>query len=74
MSVVDAGGLTIAISDNGQGFDKEQIINKGLGLLGMRARVEALRGRFELKSSPHKGTTVVAHFNNPHHPLGGQHD
>jgi signal transduction histidine kinase len=74
VSVNDAGGLTIAISDDGRGFDKEQITNKGLGVLGMRSRVEALRGRFELSSSKDKGTTIIAHFNDPQYPLGGQHD
>jgi len=34
--------------------------NKGLGLLGMRERVEMVGGRFAVESSPGEGTTIRA--------------
>ena len=34
----------------------------GSGLVGLRARVEALGGRFRLQATPAVGTTVVAEF------------
>jgi signal transduction histidine kinase len=64
VTVADTPELTVSITDNGNGFDPEGVVNKGLGLLGMRARVEALRGHFEITSAPGKGTTVVAKFYN----------
>lgn len=67
-------GLTVTICDNGQGFDQSGNPNKGLGLLGMRARVEALRGRLEVTSSPHEGTAIVAHFDDPRTFQSGTHD
>jgi signal transduction histidine kinase len=53
-----SGGLRVAVSDEGSGtasFD-------GSGLVGLRARVEALGGRFLLQATPAVGTTVVAEF------------
>lgn len=73
VKVEDESGLTVAITDSGQGFKEEETVNKGLGLAGMRARVEALRGRFELKSAPNKGTTIVAHFDDPKYSPAAHH-
>jgi signal transduction histidine kinase len=36
----------------------EPIIEKRLGLFGMKERVEMLKGTFTLESAPGKGTTV----------------
>jgi signal transduction histidine kinase len=74
VTVEDKRGLTVIISDDGQGFEAKGDVNKGLGLLGMRARVEALRGRFDLRSSPHEGTAIVAHFDDPVQSTAGHHD
>jgi signal transduction histidine kinase len=74
VTVEDKRGLTVTISDDGQGFEEKGDVNKGLGLLGMRARVEALRGRFDLRSSPHEGTAIVAHFDDPEQSTAGHHD
>ncbi len=62
IAIEDCPALTVTITDRGSGFDPDGVVNKGLGLLGMRARVEALRGRFIIRSSPNQGTTVVATF------------
>lgn len=54
--------LTIAVSDDGQGFDPSAARGRGLGLFGMRSRVQALSGRFEVESAPGHGTTLTATF------------
>ena len=51
--------LTLTISDDGAGFDADQARTKGLGLVSMRERVEAIGGAFELRSEPGAGTRVV---------------
>lgn len=65
-SIIDAAltyensTLFLTISDNGKGFDIDEIKNKKtLGLLGMKERVMALEGNFELDSSPGKGTKIT---------------
>lgn len=51
-----------AVRDDGRGFDAEATMarrgDRGLGLLGMRERVDALGGRFVLRSAPGQGTEV----------------
>ena len=56
--------LGIHVSDNGTGFDVQEAINtrdrpRGLGLLGMRERVELVKGTLKMKSQPGGGGTVV---------------
>jgi PAS domain S-box-containing protein len=45
--------------DDGQGFDPASR-NPGLGLIGLRERVESLGGRFELASAPGSGVRIRA--------------
>lgn len=49
--------IALKIEDNGRGFDQSEK-TLGLGLPGMRERVEALNGAFDLTSSVGKGTTI----------------
>lgn len=57
--------VKVTIKDNGSGFDiKEAQTSKerprGLGLIGMRERVELLNGRIEISSNPdNKGTEII---------------
>jgi len=51
--------LHFGFSDNGVGFDPSQR-PRGLGLLGLRERVEALAGTFELNSASGRGVQVKA--------------
>jgi signal transduction histidine kinase len=51
--------LTLRIADRGVGFDAEHPA-EGLGLLGMRERVELLGGTLDVRSRPGAGTTVEA--------------
>lgn len=59
------GGVTLVISDNGNGFDVDDRSRgydgkSGLGLRSMRERVEATGGKFTLTSAPDKGVEVRA--------------
>lgn len=50
----------LTITDNGKGFDMEQIKYKNtLGLLGMSERVRMMNGELAIQSSPGKGTVVI---------------
>jgi two-component system sensor histidine kinase UhpB len=50
--------LHIYVEDDGVGFDTASA-SEGIGIIGMRERVYALNGRFDVKSSPGKGTLVA---------------
>ncbi len=58
------------VRDDGEGFDVEAALarrgERGLGLIGMRERVEALGGQFVIGSTPGKGTEVSIRI-----PVGG---
>jgi signal transduction histidine kinase len=58
-----ANFATVAIEDDGCGFDPEEVAASGrLGLLGMRERVLLNGGTLDIESSPGQGTTVLARF------------
>ena len=48
------------IEDDGVGFDPTAMRDGGIGLIGMRERVELLDGRLDIESSRGAGTTLVA--------------
>jgi len=52
----DAIALTIV--DDGVGFDVDAVWGKGLGLISMLERVEAIGGTLEIRSSPGAGTRL----------------
>lgn len=58
--------LTLLVGDDGVGFDMagyDRRAGRGtLGLLGMRERVAALDGQFEIRSNPTEGTEIRASF------------
>jgi signal transduction histidine kinase len=61
---VDQGTVTIEIEDDGVGFEPQQVGStpgslRGVGLLGMRERIEILGGSMQLDSEPGGGTRVV---------------
>jgi two-component system CheB/CheR fusion protein len=66
-----SGDAVAVIEDDGTGFDPDApatpILGRrgGLGLAGMRERVELLGGTVEVESAPGRGTTVIARI-----PLG----
>lgn len=53
--------LTVEVSDGGPGFDASEVVVAGrIGLAGMRERIQALGGSFDLQTSPGNGTTIRA--------------
>jgi len=54
-----ANEIRFSFSDDGKGFDPSQK-RRGLGLVGLRERVEALAGQLELDSAPGRGVQVKA--------------
>mgnify|MGYP002153773051 CR=1 FL=1 len=56
-------GLSLAVKDNGRGFDRaalKQSGNRGLGLFGMEERVHLVGGRIQWDTAPGRGTEVRA--------------
>jgi signal transduction histidine kinase len=52
----DGGSVSLTVEDDGHGFAPDK--TRGLGMLGMEERVRQLRGQFDVRSSPGKGTTM----------------
>jgi two-component system, NarL family, sensor histidine kinase DegS len=46
------------VSDDGSGFDVNDVPDTSYGLIGMRERAEALGGDFKVSSEPGRGTSV----------------
>lgn len=63
-----SGGLLIVIQDDGSGFDPAAVESAGavagLGLIGIRERVEQLHGSLRIESARGRGTTVTVEL--PH--------
>lgn len=55
----DGNQVRFEFEDDGKGFDPTGR-KQGLGLIGLRERVEALAGRFELRSAPGEGVRIRA--------------
>ena len=55
--------ISITVQDDGLGFDPASLGRAGLGLTGMRARLQALGGHLDVQSAPGHGTRVTATFN-----------
>jgi len=50
--------VSMAVQDDGVGFDATRALASGLGLYGMRERVRDLRGRLTVTSTPGSGTLL----------------
>ena len=64
LSRIDRGKVQVNVSDEGVGFDPEGLrfagmSGTGLGLFGIRERLEHLGGQFELDTAPGRGTRVT---------------
>jgi len=56
--------VRVTVSDNGRGFDLDEALNsnegfRGLGLLGMKERIEILNGTFDITSDSVNGTRIA---------------
>ena len=60
--------ITLSIHDTGVGFDLKEIQARhpGLGLVNMQERVRSVRGRFDIRSEPGRGTHITVQI-----PLSG---
>jgi signal transduction histidine kinase len=54
----DKGQVRLTVADNGRGFSPEVHTEEMDGMVNMRARIEKLGGRFEIRSEAGHGTTV----------------
>lgn len=50
--------VNVIVQDDGAGFNSAKKAQGGLGLVGMKERVEAIDGRVSIVSQPNRGTTV----------------
>lgn len=55
----DQNQVTLQIHDTGVGFDQDALaLDDGMGLAGMRERVEAVAGQIQIDSTPGSGTFI----------------
>lgn len=59
--------LSVMLEDDGCGFDPDEIYERRsgrqpIGLIGMKERVELVKGSLEIESMPGKGTTLYIHI------------
>ena len=52
--------VTLTVSDDGQGFDLDDVAQSRFGLVGLNERVKLLNGRFHIESTPGQGTKLEA--------------
>jgi two-component system, NarL family, sensor histidine kinase DevS len=55
-----SGTATVVIEDDGRGFEPAELRDGGLGIIGMRERVELHEGRLTVESTRGAGATLVA--------------
>jgi signal transduction histidine kinase len=70
---VDGQKLTLLVNDDGKGFDMYNTLSasarsQGMGLLGMRERVELLGGSLEIETKIGQGTRLCASIRLPDNP------
>ena len=52
--------LFLRIQDNGQGFNINEVSDKdGLGINQIDARIQMMKGKFEIESKPNQGTIII---------------
>lgn len=60
-AAITRGRLRVEVSDDGPGFDPSQVRSDGLGLAGLKERIESIGGQFDLTTSS-AGTRVAISF------------
>ena len=58
-AVADAAGLSLAIRDNGRGFDPAAVPDGHYGVVSMRERAALISADLSIESRPDGGTTVL---------------
>ncbi|GER87635.1 hypothetical protein KDW_17970 [Dictyobacter vulcani] len=56
--------VVLMITDNGKGFQLDKLEKRGVGLLSMQERIQALGGKIEIDSNVDKGTRVQVRCSN----------
>ena len=51
--------INVVVKDNGKGFDTENIREGSFGIIGMKERIDLLKGTIKISSVIGKGTTVL---------------
>jgi signal transduction histidine kinase len=51
--------LEIFISDNGKGFNQNDLLTEGSGLRNMKSRSALIGAEFTMNSNPDKGTEIL---------------
>lgn len=51
--------VSILVKDNGAGFDKKAARDQSFGIIGMKERIDLLKGTMEIQSSPGNGTSIL---------------
>ena len=59
--------IVVRVVDNGSGFAKETVSQNGLGIIGMRERLQAVDGNIRIISQLGRGTMVEATVRSPEH-------
>ena len=61
----EKGVIAVDVTDKGPGFNisTDSDTGTGLGLPGLRERIESIGGSFRVRSNPGKGTSLIARFN-----------
>jgi len=54
--------ISLTVQDNGKGFVEGDNPSGGIGLIGLRERVTLAGGKFNISSSPVRGTILLAQF------------
>ncbi|MEP7143570.1 MAG: ATP-binding protein [Ferruginibacter sp.] len=60
----EPGGLSVNVSDDGKGFDIDNLHSDGIGLNNMKRRIHMVGGEFDLQSEPGKGTSLQMFIDN----------
>jgi signal transduction histidine kinase len=52
-------GVALTIADDGVGFDASAAMGRGLGLISMQERLDAVGGALDIRSAPGQGTRIA---------------
>lgn len=61
--IQDEGQVSIAVEDNGTGFDPQRAKGNGSGLNNIRTRVDYLHGKLDIQFAANTGTSINIQFN-----------